>query len=135
MSAIRLSSSSKPQSNEARQNTYPESAVQPFDGPKCIELWLELRCPNEAARTETLTNAMSERSIALSDANISEAVAATNDFTRADLKRLVAESKTLYAFDLVQGNSLKSATDYLLAAAEIVLTNKQHYMKAQVLAQ
>ena len=31
VSAIRLSSSSKPQSNEARQNTYPESAVQPFN--------------------------------------------------------------------------------------------------------
>ncbi|MDX2232768.1 MAG: AAA family ATPase [Leptolyngbyaceae cyanobacterium bins.349] len=95
-----------------------------------IELWLELRLPNEAARTEILTTAFGKLSLALSDADVAQLVTATEGFTGADLKRLIEEGKTLYAFDLVRGNSFKSATSYFLAAVEIVMGNKQRYAEA-----
>jgi SpoVK/Ycf46/Vps4 family AAA+-type ATPase len=92
-----------------------------------IELWLEMRLPNETARTDILHSHLSQVSLVLRDAEISQLVDATEGFTGADLKRLIEEGKTLYAYDLVQGNSLKSATEYFLAAVEIVLQNKQRY--------
>ena len=99
-----------------------------------IELWLEMRLPNETARADILTTALGQLSLALSDADVPQLVAATEDFTGADLKRLIEEGKTLYAFDLVRGKPLKSATDYFLAAVEIVIGNKQRYAEATALA-
>jgi len=92
-----------------------------------IELWLEMRLPDETARTEILHTLLNQVSLVLRDADISQLVDATEGFTGADLKRLIEEGKTLYAYDLVQGNFLKTATEYFLAAVEIVLQNKQRY--------
>lgn len=96
-----------------------------------IELWLEMRLPNEFARTEILQSHLNQMSLALRDADIPQLVAATESFTGADLKRLIEEGKTLYAYDLVQGNALKSATEYFLEGAKIVVKNKQRYAEAE----
>jgi transitional endoplasmic reticulum ATPase len=100
-----------------------------------IELWLEMRLPNEFARTEILQSYLSQIALVLRDADIPQLVAATDGFTGADLKRLIEEGKTLYAYDFVQAQTLKSPTEYFLAAIEVVLTNKQRYAEAEDLAQ
>jgi len=99
-----------------------------------IELWLEMHLPDTEARTAILSNALTKLTMALSDANISAIVDATDGFTGADLKRLIEEGKTLYAYDLVQGYDLKSATEYFLAAVKIVVHNKQRYAEAEEFA-
>jgi ATP-dependent 26S proteasome regulatory subunit len=100
-----------------------------------IELWLEMRLPNETARAAILQPYLNQISLVLQDADIPQLVAATEGFTGADLKRLVEEGKILYAYDLVQGSLLKSPTEYFLAAAEIVLSNKHRYAEAEASAQ
>lgn len=100
-----------------------------------IELWLEMRLPNEVARTEILQSYLGQIALVLQDADIPQLAAATDGFTGADLKRLIEEGKTLYAYDFVQAQTLKSPTEYFLAAIEGVLTNKQRYAEAEDLAQ
>jgi hypothetical protein len=58
-------------------------------------------------------------------------VEATEGFTGADLKRLVEDGKTLYAYDRAQERPLRSSTDYFLAAVETVRANKQRYADAE----
>jgi len=99
-----------------------------------IELWLEMRLPDETARAQILQSFLSQISLVLRDADVPQLIAATEGFTGADLKRLIEEAKTLYAYDLVQGQFLKTATEYFLAAVEIVLTNKQRYTEAEDMA-
>jgi predicted AAA+ superfamily ATPase len=101
-----------------------------------IELWLEMKLPNLDARIDILHAAFQSLTLALSDADIPTIAAATEGFTGADLKRLMEEAKTLYAYDLVQANTLKwmtpkPAIDYFLAAVKVVLHNKQRYAEAE----
>ena len=96
-----------------------------------IELWLELRLPNEEARTAILTEHFSQLPTDLADADISQLVSATEEFTGADLKRLVEDGKTLYAYDRAYRRSLRSATEYFVAAVELVRRNKEQYAAAE----
>jgi hypothetical protein len=57
--------------------------------------------------------------------------AATDGFTGADLKRLVEDGKTLYAYDRVRGLPIRAATAYFLEAVETVRANKQRYATAE----
>ncbi|EKQ67470.1 AAA+ family ATPase [Leptolyngbyaceae cyanobacterium JSC-12] len=99
-----------------------------------IELWLEMRLPDEDARTAILNARLKQLPLTLADVDMPQLVTATAGFTGADLKRLIEEGKTLYAYDLAQERSLKSATEYFLAAAEIVVANKQRYAEAEAMA-
>lgn len=96
-----------------------------------IELWLETRLPDETARSEILAGCLSKLPECLASADIAQIVAATEGFTGADLKRLVEDGKTLYAYDHVQGQPLQSATDYFLAAVVNVTSNKDRYAQAE----
>jgi len=99
-----------------------------------IELWLEMRLPDEEARAAILNTRLKQLPLALSDVDLPQLVGATEGFTGAGLKRLIEEGKTLYAYDLVQEQALKSATEYFLAAVEIVVANKQRYAEAEATA-
>ncbi|MCG8365981.1 MAG: AAA family ATPase [Pseudanabaenales cyanobacterium] len=96
-----------------------------------IELWLELRLPNQEARSAILTEHLSPLPAALADADISQLVSATEGFTGADLKRLVEDGKTLYAYDRAHQRPLRSSTDYFIAAVELVRCNKERYAEAE----
>jgi len=96
-----------------------------------IELWLEMRLPDEVARAAILGQCLAAAPPPLHEANVAPIVESTDGFTGADLKRVVEDGKALYAFDRVAGNGLKAMTDYYLAAAEKVRASKEKYAEAE----
>jgi ATP-dependent 26S proteasome regulatory subunit len=96
-----------------------------------IELWLETRLPDHDARASILATHLKRLPAALSDVDIARLVSETEGFTGADLKRLIEDGKTLYAYDRVRNHDLRSPTEYFLAAVESVLTNKARYAEAE----
>lgn len=96
-----------------------------------VELWLEMKLPNAEARGQILTRHINELPEELRKVEMPDLVSATENFTGADMKRLVEDGKALYAYDRVQKAKLKPATDYFLKAAEGVLENKQRYIQAE----
>jgi len=70
----------------------------------------------------------------LAQADSPQIVSATEGFTGADLKRLVEDGKTLYAYDRAKGCPLRAPTEYFLAAVETVRANKERYAVAEARA-
>ena len=99
-----------------------------------IELWLETRLPDEAARTAILNDLLATAPELLRGAGVSQVVDETADFSGADLKRVVEDAKTLYAYDRATGQPERGITDYFLLAVNDVRTNKQRYEEAQAQA-
>ncbi|HZN32802.1 MAG TPA: AAA family ATPase [Pirellulaceae bacterium] len=99
-----------------------------------IELWLEMRLPDEAARAGILAQHLAVAPTPLDQADIEQLAAATGGFTGADLKRTVEDGKALYAFDLVAGSAIRPITEYFLAAAEAVQASKSRYAEAEARA-
>jgi AAA+ superfamily predicted ATPase len=96
-----------------------------------IELWLEMRLPDETARGLILQQRINALPAPLNRADVGRLVEASDGFTGADLKRTVEDAKALYAFDRLAGARTKSTTDYCLAAAETVRGSKQRYAEAE----
>jgi ATP-dependent 26S proteasome regulatory subunit len=92
-----------------------------------VELWLEMRLPDEDARSSILGQHIEVMSGALRVADLAPFVEATGGFAGADLKRVVEDGKALYAFDRETGRPPKPATDYFLDAVETVRDNKARY--------
>jgi predicted AAA+ superfamily ATPase len=99
-----------------------------------IELWLSMRLPDEAARAAILQAHLARLPAPLAGAELPPLVTATDGFTGADLKRLVEDSKTLYAYDRARAVPLRPVTDYFLAAVETVRSNKERYAEAEAAA-
>jgi transitional endoplasmic reticulum ATPase len=97
-----------------------------------IELWLEMRLPNEEARAEILRQQLAMLPSAVAEVDLARLVSATDGFTGADLKRLIEDGKTLFAYDKVRSAPLRPLTDYYLAAVETVLANKERYAQAEL---
>jgi len=96
-----------------------------------IELWLEVRLPDEEARAAILYPLIEALPPAMGDVDLSRLVAATEGFTGADLKRLIDDGKNLLAYDKARGLSLHAPTEYFLAAVETVRSNKERYAAAE----
>jgi AAA+ superfamily predicted ATPase len=99
-----------------------------------IELWLEMRLPDNAARAEILSRQLRGLPTPLCNVKMDDLVASTPDFTGADLKRMVEDGKALYAFDRASGETIKSSTEYFLLAAAAVRTSKEKYAEAEARA-
>lgn len=99
-----------------------------------VELWLEMRLPDEAARTAILSGHLSSLPAALGDIDYARLAAATAGFTGADLKRLVEDGKLLLAGDKAGGRPLRPLTAYFLDAAATVSANKRRYADAETRA-
>lgn len=99
-----------------------------------VELWLEMKLPNEEARTQILSRHFSELPAELRKVDMAALLPATEGFTGADLKRLVEDGKTLYAYDKAKRMELKEPTGYFLRAVEGVQENKQRYAEAEAQA-
>jgi len=99
-----------------------------------IELWLEMRLPDQEARAAILSANLSRLPDALAGADVSRLVAATEGFTGADLKRLIEDGKTLYAYDRARNLQLRTPTEYFLSAVETVRANKERYAEAEARA-
>ena len=99
-----------------------------------IELWLDMRYPDLTARTEILTKQLKGLPPPFDTVDIGEVVAATDGFSGADMKRLVDDAKTLYAYDKVTSGETDEAANYLLKAAETVRLSKEKYAQAEIRA-
>lgn len=99
-----------------------------------IELWLETRLPNAEARSTLLRGHVAALPPAVGAIDFDAVVPATEEFTGADLKRLVEDAKTLYAYDRAYQHPQKTATEYFMAAIETVRANKAHYTRAEAAA-
>jgi hypothetical protein len=99
-----------------------------------VELWLEMRLPDEDARSSILGQLIEAMPAALRVADLAQLVEATRGFTGADLKRVVEDGKALYAFDRATGRPPKPTTEYFLDAVETVRDNKARYADAEARA-
>jgi transitional endoplasmic reticulum ATPase len=99
-----------------------------------VELWLEMRLPDDAARRSILGQLVAAMPPVLRDVDLPQLVEATLGFTGADLKRVVEDGKALYAFDRATDRPLRAPTDYFLAAVETVRDNKARYAEAEARA-
>jgi tRNA A37 threonylcarbamoyladenosine biosynthesis protein TsaE len=92
-----------------------------------VELWLEMRLPDRAARSAILAQFVAGMPPAFTSLDVARLAEATEGLTGADLKRLVEDGKLLYAHDREAGAALRPVTDYFLLAAESIETNQQRY--------
>jgi hypothetical protein len=99
-----------------------------------IELWLEMRLPDEAARTAILKQLSAPLGPPFDAIEIPRLVDATAGFTGADLKRLLDDGKNLYAFDRAGKQPLRPVTDYFITAVDTVRDNKSKYAEAEARA-
>ena len=100
-----------------------------------VELWLEMKLPDQDARKRILEAHLRGVPSELSNCDRARVVQAAEGFTGADMKRLVEDAKGLYAFGRATGAQPQNATEYFLEAADAVRENKQHYTQAQQAAQ
>jgi ATP-dependent 26S proteasome regulatory subunit len=99
-----------------------------------IELWLEMHLPDEEARAAILRQSLASLPAALGAVELARLVPATDDFTGADLKRLIEDGKNLLAYDKARGVPLRPPTDYFLDAIDTVCANKERYAEAEARA-
>jgi ATP-dependent 26S proteasome regulatory subunit len=99
-----------------------------------IELWLEMKLPDERARADILSTHLKDLPEELGSVDLDRLVAATQDFTGADLKRVVEDAKAIYAYDKAKGAEMGAVTDYFVRATEGVTENKKHYAVAETAA-
>jgi transitional endoplasmic reticulum ATPase len=100
-----------------------------------VELWLEMKLPDAAARTRLLETHTRPLPPELTGYNQEQVLSATDGFTGADIKRLVQDTKALYAFDRANGLTLRTANEYFIEAANAVRENKERYDKAEAASQ
>ena len=99
-----------------------------------IELWLEMRMPDEEARAAILGAHCAGLPAMMGPIDVSRVAAATEGLSGADLKRLVEDGKILYAYDRSRDVPTRRADDYLLSAVETVRANKERYAEAEARA-
>jgi ATP-dependent 26S proteasome regulatory subunit len=99
-----------------------------------IELWLDMRLPDEEARAAILAERCAAVHGVVGPVDVPRLAAATDGLSGADLKRLVDDGKLLYAYDVARGGATRPATDYFVDAADVVRTNKARYAEAEARA-
>ena len=96
-----------------------------------VELWLEMRLPDEAARAVILRRHLAGLPRSVGAVDEARLARETDAFTGADLKRLVEDGKALLAYDRARGLPPRPATDYFAEAVQTVRANKQSYEAAE----
>jgi ATP-dependent 26S proteasome regulatory subunit len=99
-----------------------------------IELWLEMRMPDEEARAAILGEHCAGLPAMMGPIDISRVAGATEGLSGADLKRLVEDGKILYAYDRSRDVPARPTDEYLLSAVETVRANKERYAEAEARA-
>lgn len=99
-----------------------------------IELWLETRLPDTTARLALLGDLCAKLPSSIGAIDLDQLVAATEELSGADLKRVVEDGKLLYAFDRANGRSKEKVTDYFIEALGTVRANKVRYAEAEARA-
>jgi transitional endoplasmic reticulum ATPase len=100
-----------------------------------VELWLETRLPDVAAREQILRDGAGKLPASVrGDLNVTALAEATDGMTGADLKRLLEDGKILYAYDRSRGVPIRPATEYFLQAVRTVQENRRRYAAADAKA-
>lgn len=92
-----------------------------------VELWLETKLPDQASRATLIEKLVSNLDLSSIDFDVDEIAMASEGCTPADLKRLINEAKTQYAWDESRDKPLKSLTDYAIHAINSLKQLKQKY--------
>ncbi len=100
-----------------------------------VELWLEMKLPDAAARTKIFEAFVEALPRELATVRVDLVIEATEGFTGADMKRLADDAKGLYAFDRAEGALIREPHEYFIEAAAAVRDNKQRYEQAELAAQ
>ena len=88
-----------------------------------VELWLETRAPDEATRAAIIERWVAGDMPEPDSIDFAALAHESAGFTPADLRRLAADAKLLYAADIDRGRKTASANDYLIRAInELVAT-------------
>jgi transitional endoplasmic reticulum ATPase len=98
-----------------------------------VELWLEMKLPDAAARADILRQHLGAVS-ALAGLDLDAVGRASDGFTGADLKRLVEDGKLLAAYDKFRARTPRPLTEYFLDAVQTLRSNKDRYAEAEARA-
>jgi transitional endoplasmic reticulum ATPase len=96
-----------------------------------VELWLETRLPDRAARLQILQDLMRDVPAPFPEADLGRLAEETDELTGADVKRVIEDGKVLFAFDRARKLPLKPVTDYFVQAITTVRENKKRYAVAE----
>jgi predicted AAA+ superfamily ATPase len=96
-----------------------------------VELWLEMRLPDAEARAAILRHHLAGFPAEWGTIDLPAIVDTTDQFTGADLKRLVEDGKNLLGYDLAQGVPLQPPTAYFRSAIATLRGNKERYAAAE----
>jgi AAA+ superfamily predicted ATPase len=96
-----------------------------------IELWLETRLPDQAAREAILRARLHGLPAAFRSADAAAIAEASEGMTGADLRQLIEDGKLLYAHDHVRGRTRDDVTAYFLEAVATVRKNRERYAQAE----
>lgn len=96
-----------------------------------VELWLQMRYPDAAARVELLRRLCSGLPAGIAPINFEAAASATQGCSGADLKRQFNDAKTLLAWDRHQQIAERSFADYLVDAAAVFHQQRSDYHAAE----
>ena len=99
-----------------------------------IELWLETRYPDAAARRAILGDRIATLPAPLSEVVLDPLVESTDELSGADLKRVVEDAKVLFAYDRARGVSVRPSLDYFVEATSTVRANRERYAEAEARA-
>jgi predicted AAA+ superfamily ATPase len=89
-----------------------------------IELWLEMKLPDEAARAAILGRHLADWPAEYGAFDLCPLVERSAGFTGADLKRLAEDGRNLFAFDLALHRPTRPPLDCFLEAAATIRANK-----------
>jgi transitional endoplasmic reticulum ATPase len=95
-----------------------------------VELWLEMRLPDPAARRILLDRECAAFPEQLRGAITQPVVDATDGLTGADLKACAADAKSLYAAARKAGQPAKDLASYLLEAASMIRVYREKHQQA-----
>jgi transitional endoplasmic reticulum ATPase len=99
-----------------------------------IELWLETRYPDLAARRAILSDRVSGLPDPLGQVELDPLAEATDGLSGADLKRVVEDAKVLFVYDRARGIAARAPLEYFTEAASTVRGNRERYAEAEARA-
>jgi ATP-dependent 26S proteasome regulatory subunit len=99
-----------------------------------IELWLETRLPDAAARAAILADLCAALPTALGSVDVPALAEAADGLSGADLKRVIEDGKLLFAFERERSARSQPSTTYFLRAIATVRRNKEQYAAAEARA-
>jgi SpoVK/Ycf46/Vps4 family AAA+-type ATPase len=94
-----------------------------------VELWLETRLPDPAAREEILRERIGGLPNPLAGADAARIAESAHGLTGADLKSLVEDAKLLFAHDVATATPSRPVDEYFLEAIGEIRTNHRNYTR------